>query len=38
MAKNVIFLGGVKPTLRGAPQVVHGGKGMGCKCRSVQRC
>lgn len=35
MTENVIFLGGgVKPTLRGAPQVVHGGKDMGCagKC------
>lgn len=29
MTKNVIFLGGVKPTLRGAPQVAHGGKDMG---------
>lgn len=35
MTENVIFLGGVvKPTLRGAPQVAHGGKGLGCagKC------
>lgn len=38
MAETLIFLGGVKPTLRGAPQVAHGGKGMGCKCRSIQRC
>lgn len=34
MTENVIFLGWVKPTLRGAPRVVHGGKNMGCagKC------
>lgn len=35
MAKNVIFLGGVKPTLRGAPQVEHGGKDMGCAIKCI---
>lgn len=30
MRRTLIFLGGgVKPTLRGAPQVAHGGKDMG---------
>ena len=37
MAETLIFLGGVgvKPTLRGAPQVVHGGKDMGCAGESI---
>ena len=36
MTENVIFLGGgVKPTIRGAPQVVHGGKDMGCAVKCI---